>query len=54
MKIDKYLLIFVGGLVAVSVALYIKAQNTERVTNAPQAQGVVSTGEKAPDFSLNN
>ena len=52
MKINKYVLIFVVGLVAVSVGLFVKAQNTERVTKAPQAQGVVSTSEKAPDFSL--
>jgi len=63
---NKYILIFVGGLVAVSVAIFLKAQNSERVTSTQQTQGVVSTselpeqdntqtstvGEKAPDFSL--
>ena len=52
MKINKYVLIFVVGLVAVSVGLFVKAQNTERVLSPPQDQGVVSTAKKAPDFSL--
>ena len=63
---NKYVLIFVGGLVAVSVGLFLKSQNSEGVTKTKQTQGIVSTnelpqqvnsqtstvGEKAPDFSL--